>query len=94
MLNDKNPMDIYKSIIENENLMDIYNSIRDKEHNRPRVSFARCGTQEEWDRYKYQYTDMCQVIPGTLYVNKEGICLVTSREWADWLHGKREDMPQ
>lgn len=61
---------------------------------RPRVSFARCGTQQQWDKKRDQYSDMCQVIPGTLYVNREGICLVTSQEWTDWLLGKTSSMPE
>lgn len=61
---------------------------------KPSITFAKCGTQEEWDKAKVNYADMCKVIPGTLYINKDGLCLVTSREWSDWLQGKRIYMPE
>lgn len=59
----------------------------------PCVSFAKCGTEEEWARYKQHYPDVHKVMPGTLYVNEFGICLVTSQEWVNWLLGKTDTIP-
>lgn len=60
---------------------------------RPRVTFAKCGTQESWERYQSSYPDAAQVIPATIYINKCGIFLITSKEWVDWLLGNRENRP-
>ena len=57
------------------------------------VTFARCGTHEQWEICKSQYTNTYHVMPATVYVGEEGICLITSQEWVDWLTGKIEDIP-
>lgn len=60
---------------------------------RPVVTFCRCGTQEQWNKCKDSYPGMHHIIPGTIYISNNGICLVTSQEWADWLTGKVTDIP-
>lgn len=57
------------------------------------VSFARCGTMEQWERHKNEYPGVYNVMPATIYVSDAGLCLVTSQEWVDWLTGKREEAP-
>ena len=52
-----------------------------------------CGTQEEWDKYKSGHPDMYIPIPATVYVNRKTVCLVTSKELADWLHGETNTIP-
>lgn len=55
--------------------------------------FGRCGTPEQWEKYKENYPDMYVPIPATVYVNPQEVCLVTSKEWADWLHRETDKMP-
>lgn len=59
---------------------------------RPIVSFCRCGTKESWEKARKGYTEMNHVVPGEIYVSDDGLCLVTSQEWVDWLTG-RTDIP-
>lgn len=61
--------------------------------NKPYVTYARCETKESFEMNKNKYPNNYQVIPAEIYVDKEGICLVTSQEWCDWLCGKRDDIP-
>ena len=46
-----------------------------------------------WDKYRNQYS-VYRVIPAKVYINKQGICLVTSQEWCDWLWGKTDEIPE
>lgn len=57
------------------------------------VTFCHCGTQESWNKMKRSYHGMNHIIPATVYVSDNGICLVTSQEWADWLTGKTDEIP-
>lgn len=60
---------------------------------KPVVNFCHCGTEEAWQKHREDYHEMNCVIPGTIYVSKNGLCLVTSQEWVDWLMGRTEKIP-
>lgn len=55
--------------------------------------FMMCGTAEEWEAKKHMYPDMLEPIPAKVYVTRRIVCLVTSREWADYLQGKSDIIP-
>lgn len=57
------------------------------------IIFGKCGTPEQWEKYKENYPDMYVPIPATIYVSQSGCCLVTSQEWVDWLQRKTDVMP-
>lgn len=57
------------------------------------VTYARCGTEESWEKHKEEYPGSYHVIPASVYVSETGICLVTSKEWVDWLLGKTDKIP-
>lgn len=57
------------------------------------VTFCRCGTEEQWIKNRDRYGSMHHVVPGTIYVSEEGLCLVTSQEWVEWLMGRSEHLP-
>lgn len=56
--------------------------------NRPRVRQCLCGTKKDDIPESYKQ------IPGTLYVNYNGIYVVTTEEWVNWLQGKNNTMPK
>ena len=60
---------------------------------RPIIQFAKCGTPEIWERQKHNY-NVHKVIPATLYICETGICVVTSQEWADWMLGRTDKIPE
>ena len=60
---------------------------------RPIIEFAKCGTEEMWELNKHKY-NVQQVIPATLYICETGICVVTSKEWTDWMLGITDKIPE
>lgn len=55
----------------------------------------RCGTSEQWKIHENDriYHGMVR-IPGAIYTNGSGICLVTSQNWVDYLTERTDKMPE
>ena len=57
------------------------------------MRFLKCGTKEDWERHREKYPGMYQVVPATIFISENGLCLVTSKEWTDWLLGETDNIP-
>lgn len=59
------------------------------------IKFCHCGTEEDFEKFKGQgnYTDMHEVTLVRVYINDKGVCIVTSKEWADWMQNITTAVP-
>lgn len=62
---------------------------------KPLVKYVICGTPENWEkiREKYPGADKYHVVPADVYVSENGFCLLTSKEWNNWLLGVTSELP-
>ena len=53
-----------------------------------------CGTVEDWEIHQSKYAGMHLVEPAQLYVSRDKVLLVTSKEWCDWLTKETNEVPK